>query len=195
MSRWMLGVTACLGLTGLAACASPSQPIYTPGVAAIPDPYCREAAANATGAAYTASVTGLPADQRRAMRAGTIELLAAALQEPVRAPQTTAATRTVAEAYIDRHLRQQRLSAAEVSRAVGVSIRSLHRAFEDSGESVASFIRLRRLSRARDDLLTGMTVGQVARRWHYTDPSHFSRSFKRHFGISPSDLTPTLAER
>ena len=35
MSRWMLGVTACLGLTGLAACASPSQPVYTPGVAAI----------------------------------------------------------------------------------------------------------------------------------------------------------------
>ena len=57
------------GLTGLAACGTPSQPIYTPGVAAIPDPYCREAAANATGAAYTASVTGLPADQRRAMRA------------------------------------------------------------------------------------------------------------------------------
>ena len=69
MSRWMLGMTACLSLAGFAACSSPSQPIYTPGVAAIPDPYCREAAATATGAAYTASVTGLPADQRRAARA------------------------------------------------------------------------------------------------------------------------------
>ena len=142
--------------------------------------------------ALSATIDQLPLGALPAARNATIELLAAALQEPVRVPQATAATRTVAEAYIDKHLRQQRLSAAEVSRAVGVSVRSLHRAFEDSGESVASFIRLRRLARARDDLLAGMSVGQVARRWHYTDPSHFSRSFKRHFGVNPSDLTPAL---
>ncbi len=124
-----------------------------------------------------------------AARNATIELLAAALQEPARAPQSPEATRLAAEAFIERNLRGNRLSAAEVSKAIGVSIRSLHRAFEDSGDSVSSFVRLRRLTRARDDLASGLTVSQVARRWHYTDPSHFSRSFKRHFGLNPSDLT------
>lgn len=143
--------------------------------------------------ALSTTIDRLPLGALPAARNATIELLAAALQEPVRVPQTTVATRAAAEAHIMRHLREQRLSAAGVARAIGVSVRSLHRAFEDSGESVASFIRLRRLARARDDLAAGLTVGQVARRWHYTDPSHFSRSFKRHFGVSPSDLTPPVA--
>jgi AraC-like DNA-binding protein len=80
-----------------------------------------------------------------------------------------------------------------VARALGVSIRSLHRAFEDSGESVSGFIRTRRLTRARDDLLAGHSVSQAARRWNFTDVSHFSRSFKRHFGLNPSDLAQTAA--
>lgn len=145
--------------------------------------------------ALSTTIDRLPLGALPAARNATIELLAAALQEPVRPPQSTAATRATAEAYIDRNLREHRLCAAEVSRAIGVSVRSLHRAFEDSGESVASFIRLRRLSRARDDLAAGMPVSQVARRWRYTDPSHFSRSFKRHFGVNPSDLTPTVSIR
>lgn len=145
--------------------------------------------------ALATTIDQLPLGAVPAARNATIELLAAALQTPAQAPQSTGATRIAAEAFIERNLRENRLSAAEVSRAIGVSIRSLHRAFEDSGDSVSAFIRLRRLARARDDLTSGSTVSQVARRWHYTDPSHFSRSFKRHFGMNPSDLTPNRAER
>lgn len=137
-------------------------------------------------AALSSTIDDLPLSALPAARNATIELLAAALQAP--APQNTIATRTTAEAHIERNLRENRLSAAEVSKAIGVSVRSLHRAFEDSGDSLSAFIRIRRLSRARDDLISGLTVSQVARQWHYTDPSHFSRSFKRHFGVNPSDL-------
>jgi AraC-like DNA-binding protein len=49
------------------------------------------------------------------------------------------------------------------------------------------------LTRARDDLLAGYSVSQAARRWNFTDVSHFSRSFKRHFGLNPSDLAQTAA--
>lgn len=139
-------------------------------------------------AALSRTIDDLPLGALPAARNATIELLAAALQAPAQTPSTTGATRATAEAFIERNLRENRLSAADVSKAIGVSVRSLHRAFEDSGDSVSSFIRLRRLSRARDDLASGLTISQVARRWHYTDPSHFSRSFKRHFGINPSDL-------
>jgi len=139
-------------------------------------------------AALSSTIDSLPLGALPAARNATIELLAAALQTPALGPHSTGATRSTAETYIERNLRENRLSAGEISRAIGVSVRSLQRAFEESGDSVSAFIRLRRLARARDDLTSGLTVSQVARRWHYTDPSHFSRSFKRHFGVNPSDL-------
>jgi AraC family transcriptional regulator, positive regulator of tynA and feaB len=138
----------------------------------------------------SATLDALPLGALPAARNATIELLAAALQDIRSADLCSGpATRSAAESFIDHRLSEEALTPAVVARALGVSTRSLHRAFEDSGESVSSFIRTRRLVRARDDLLAGHTVSQVARRWHFTDPSHFSRSFKRHFGINPSDLT------
>jgi AraC family transcriptional regulator, positive regulator of tynA and feaB len=137
----------------------------------------------------SSTLGALPLGALPAARNATIELLAAALQD-IRSGDLCSgpATRSAAENFIDHRLSEQELTPAVVARALGVSTRSLHRAFEDSGESVSSFIRTRRLARARDDLLAGHTVNQVARRWNFTDASHFSRSFKRHFGMNPSDL-------
>ena len=71
MSRWMLGMTACLSLAGFAACSSPSQPIYTPGVAAIPKAARRESQqANLDALRLRlddedrAAIAALPKDQR-----------------------------------------------------------------------------------------------------------------------------------
>lgn len=133
----------------------------------------------------------LPLGALPAARNATIELLAAALHAPVNAmPEAAVATRGAAEAFIERNLRESRLSPAVVAQAIGVSVRSLHRAFHEADESVSGYIRLRRLARSRDDLVAGLPVSHVARRWHYADASHFSRTFKRHFGHSPSDLGP-----
>ncbi|QAY64196.1 helix-turn-helix domain-containing protein [Xylanimonas allomyrinae] len=138
------------------------------------------------------TIDDLPLGAHPAARNATIELLAAALQSPVIArPISAVATRGAAEAFIERNLRERRLSPSVVAQGIGVSVRSLHRAFEDTGDTVAAFIRRLRLARARDDLMSGVPVSQVGRRWHYSDASHFSRSFKRHYGRSPSELIPT----
>lgn len=135
------------------------------------------------------TIDALPLGALPAARNATIELLAAALQEPGRAlPQPAELTRSAAESFIEKNLREGALSPAVVAAGIGVSIRSLHRSFEDSGETVAGFIRTRRLARARDDLASGIPVSQVARRWHYADSSHFSRTYKRRFGHSPSEV-------
>jgi AraC family transcriptional regulator, positive regulator of tynA and feaB len=137
----------------------------------------------------SSTLDALPLGALPAARNAAVELLAAALQD-IRSDDLCSgpATRSAAQTLIERRLPEPALTPAAIARALGVSTRSLHRAFEDSGESVSSFIRTRRLARARDDLLAGHTVSQAARRWNFTDPSHFSRSFKRHFGINPSDL-------
>lgn len=132
----------------------------------------------------------LPLGALPAARNATIELLAAALQDvPTGPPGNPAVILAAAETHIERHLADPDLTPAAVAAGVGVSLRSLQRAFEGSSGSVAGTIRTRRLNRARDDLRAGRTVAQVARRWQFADPSHFSRSFKQHFGYSPSDTT------
>jgi AraC-like DNA-binding protein len=138
------------------------------------------------------TLDNLPLGALPAARNATIELLAAALQEmPSGPPGNPATILTAAETYIERHLADPNLTPTGIAAAVGVSLRSLQRAFEGSPESLAGTIRSRRLTRARDDLLAGRSVAQVARRWLFADPSHFSRSFKHHFGFSPSGTTGT----
>ena len=137
------------------------------------------------------TIDDLPLGALPAARNATIELLAAALQAPRQLwPQSTYATRSAAEAFIERNLHRGTLSPAVIADRIGVSVRSLHRAFEDSGETVSGYLRVRRLARARDDLTSGSPVSQVARRWHFSDASHFSRTFKKQYGISPSELLP-----
>lgn len=70
-----------------------------------------------------------------------------------------------------------------------VSVRSLHRAFTDAGETVMGRWRQVRIERARELLaqprLAGLTMAEVGRRCGYTDASHFGRDFQRVTGVTP----------
>lgn len=70
-----------------------------------------------------------------------------------------------------------------------VSVRSLHRAFTDAGETVMGCWRQVRIERARELLaqprLAGLTMAEVGRRCGYTDASHFGRDFQRVTGVTP----------
>jgi AraC-like DNA-binding protein len=72
-----------------------------------------------------------------------------------------------------------------------ISTRHLHNVFHETGSTVASWIRSRRLERVRRDLRdplhSGTSVGAVAARWGFLDAAHFSRTFRDAFGESPSD--------
>lgn len=76
-----------------------------------------------------------------------------------------------------------------VARHAGLSARQLDRlCLRDLGVSLAQIHRLLRLKRA-DNLLqqTNLPVTQVAVASGFGNPSHFSRAFRREFGVSPSD--------
>jgi AraC-like DNA-binding protein len=93
-------------------------------------------------------------------------------------------------AFIEQHLGDTSLSPATVAAAHHVSLRYLHRVFEDSGDTVAGLIRRRRLDRCRSDLLdpahAARPVGAVGARWGFTEPANFNRAFKRAFGLPPA---------
>ncbi|WP_083521755.1 helix-turn-helix domain-containing protein [Arthrobacter luteolus] len=92
--------------------------------------------------------------------------------------------------FIDGQLANPELSPGYIAAAHFMSTRSLHKLFEDSGTTVAAWIRGRRLEGARRDLAdplqADIPVGAIGTRWGLPDPAHFSRVFRAAYGLSPS---------
>ncbi|MGW2220400.1 AraC-like ligand-binding domain-containing protein [Nonomuraea sp. NPDC001684] len=93
-------------------------------------------------------------------------------------------------AFIDQRLGWSDLDPAMVAEAHHVSVRYLHRLFESENTTVAAWIRHRRLERCRADLLGArhLPVGEVGARWGLPDSAHFSRLFKRAYGLPPAEF-------
>ncbi|MGI5132501.1 helix-turn-helix domain-containing protein [Pseudonocardia sp. CA-107938] len=83
------------------------------------------------------------------------------------------------------------LVPATVATAHHISPRYLRTLFERDGESVARWMRNRRLERCRVDLgrpeLCGSPIRAVARHWGFPDPAHFSRLFEATDGQEPRE--------
>lgn len=124
-------------------------------------------------------------------RNATLELLVGALRGESGALSSSAtqpALRAAMDRYIERHLLDGTATLHDIAAAHGVSVRTVNRIFNASGQTVGEVIRVRRLARAREDLTDSqMPVSTIAHRWGFSDPSHFTRSFKAHYGSSPRE--------
>jgi AraC-like DNA-binding protein len=94
-------------------------------------------------------------------------------------------------AFIEQHLPEPALAPATVAAAHHVSLRYLHRLFEAEDTTVAAWIRRRRLERCRRDLadpaLCTLPVSAVSAKWGLPDSAHFSRLFRRAYGLPPAE--------
>lgn len=94
-----------------------------------------------------------------------------------------------AKRAIDKNLDKHDLSPAMIAQILGISPRTLHRSFSASGDSIMAFARRRRLQKAHYDLTkSGNTanISEIAARWHFSDASHFIRTFKSVYGAPPA---------
>src|SRR4051794_24175898 len=137
------------------------------------------------------SLPALGSSAVAAARNATLELLVGALRPEADTSATSTtqpALRAAMDRYIDRHLLHGPLSPAEIAAAHGVSIRTVNRIFNATGQTVGEVVRVRRLARAREELTDiGRPVAAIAHRWGFADTSHFSRSFKAHYGSTPTE--------
>jgi len=95
-----------------------------------------------------------------------------------------------AQAFIHDHLRNPDLSIEQISMALGCTKRYLHMLFSDRGMTVSDYIWRARLLNCRQELETqaGRTITDVAFSWGFSSSSHFSRVFRKYFGIAPSSI-------
>ena len=134
------------------------------------------AASNATVELLRAAVEPALPESREAMRAG--------MREDIRH-------------HVRMHLQEPGLGPGSIAQAYSISVRALHGLFEEVDESVAGLIRSERLTRCMQDLQqpSGGSVTDIAFRWGFSDSAHFSRVFKRVFGVTPSAVRREAVER
>lgn len=87
-----------------------------------------------------------------------------------------------------------RVGVREMARALSCSATHLRRVFRAGlGTSPHQWLRERRLRKAADLLVTSeRSVEQVARAVGYESLSHFHRTFKRRFGVTPAEYRARL---
>lgn len=82
------------------------------------------------------------------------------------------------------------LSPASVAAAQGISTRYLHLAFANAGTTFGRELMRIRLECARrllnDKRFDSLSIGEIAARCGFVDPSHFARRFRSRFGQGPS---------
>ncbi|QLR06114.1 helix-turn-helix transcriptional regulator [Providencia rettgeri] len=88
--------------------------------------------------------------------------------------------------WIENHL-DSKMTSEDVARKSGYTSRHLYSKFKKSiGISVASYIRLRKLTQASYMLRrSGRPITEIAFMYGFDSLQHFSRLFKNHFGLSP----------
>ncbi|RFS82574.1 helix-turn-helix domain-containing protein [Actinomadura spongiicola] len=137
-----------------------------------------------------------PADTAR-LSTLTLDLLTTALADALDVhgavpPHTRRRARmTRIHAFIRDNLGDAGLTPDAIAAAHHISLRYLHRLFQEEGRTVAGLVRELRLERCRRDLAdprqADRPIQTIAARWGFTSAAHFSQAFRGAYGISPRE--------
>lgn len=94
--------------------------------------------------------------------------------------------------FIQQRLAEPELTPVSIAGAHRISVRYLHKLYQDDAMTVSALIRHSRLENIRRDLsdprLAARCVSAIAARWGFTEPTHFSRAFRSAYGVTPSEF-------
>lgn len=102
------------------------------------------------------------------------------------------------QSYIEAKLQDSDLDVATIAADNGINVRYLHKIFAGTGVTVSNWIRTRRLEMCRRDLdapaLARRSITEIALHWGFNDMSHFSKAFRREFGVGPRQYRHALKQ-
>ncbi len=92
--------------------------------------------------------------------------------------------------YILEHIDESNLNGDLIGKHVALSRSHLHRKLKAlTGHSITEFIKLVRLEKAMEFIQEGeLNISEISYKTGFSSVSHFSRSFKKHFGRAPSKI-------
>lgn len=138
-----------------------------------------------------------PADTTR-LATLTLDVLTTALADALDAPNTVPphtrrrALMAQIHAFIREHLGDAHLTPGTIAAAHHISLRYLHKLFQQEGHTVTGLIRERRLEQCRRDLanpqLADRPIRAIAARCGFANPAHFSQVFRSAYGLSPCEF-------
>ena len=107
---------------------------------------------------------------------------------PTEAAHAGEALRHRIESYIRDQIRDPELSIDKIASALRCSKRYLHMAFAASDRSITDHIWSTRLDGCRSELArrTDRTISEIAFAWGFSSSAHFSRAFRKRFGVTPT---------
>ena len=137
--------------------------------------------------AYQPAAAGLAAQRRRQRRV---------LSEPQREERKKEDPRIMeAMALIAAGYHRSEFCAETIARKMAVSRTTLNRLFQKKiGRSPGQYLLEYRLQQSEKLLQMGMTVKQTALSCGFEDPFYYSRVFRKHYGMPPSDYRLQFAE-
>ena len=99
---------------------------------------------------------------------------------------------------IERNVSDNKLSAASVAEMLGVTPRYVHFLLEESGRTFSEHVLARRLKAVEallgDASKGNLKISAIARQVGFTDMSYFNRSFRSHFGDTPTGYRKRRAD-
>ena len=124
---------------------------------------------------------------------GLIDLQTAILSEVLAPPPPAPGPDRVRAAAVDpgeRHLGDPGLRPPQIAAALGVSLRYLHRAFDETDSTVARYLRDRRLEEVARTLRAGErqpSLQHLAERYGFSGQDQLARAFRRRYGSSMTE--------
>ncbi len=102
-------------------------------------------------------------------------------------------------AYVKSHLADGSLAPNKIADAMGISVRYLHKVFQESGESVCDYLRSARLETSRLELAdprkSSVQIREIAHRVGFRSQAHFAAAFKQRYGVSATEWRRSALER
>jgi AraC-like DNA-binding protein len=144
----------------------------------------------------------IPASAAESLGSATLELARAVIatvghQDVGKNDAANEALVARVEAYVQQHLADPALNPESIARAHHISVRQLYKLWSGREFGLAEWIMRGRLEGARRDIAKDGAAGiaSAARRWGFTDPTHFGRRFRAAYGITPREWRQAQDDR